>query len=69
MTGSLATQATLRFTSAPRGTGLDHFDIGLDGVSVRVVPVPEPATIALFGAGLAGLGALRRRRKAKAYTE
>ncbi len=28
--------------------------------------VPEPGTIALFGAGLAGLGALRRRRKAKA---
>jgi hypothetical protein len=30
----------------------------------RTVNAPEPITLSLFGAGLAGLGAMRRRRKA-----
>lgn len=30
----------------------------------RTVTTPEPLTLSLFGAGLAGLGAIRRRRKA-----
>ena len=31
---------------------------------VRTESVPEPLTLSLFGAGLAGAAALRRRRKA-----
>jgi hypothetical protein len=38
----------------------------LDEGGETEVSVPEPATMTLFGAGLFGLGALRRRRKAKA---
>jgi len=42
--------------------------IGLDNVAVNAVTttaVPEPLTISLFGAGLAGAAAMRRRRKIK----
>lgn len=34
-------------------------------LSVTVTQVPEPATLALFGAGLAGIALMRRRHKSK----
>ena len=45
--------------------GTDQADMNIWAFQAATA-VPEPATLAFFGAGLAGLGALRRRRKAKA---
>ena len=45
--------------SDPSGIEVDHLQYGLRGA---LVPVPEPATLALLGIGLAGLGLSRRKR-------
>jgi hypothetical protein len=42
-------------------SGFDPDIYALDDVSVTRVSVPEPSTLLLFGAGLAGVGLLRRR--------
>ncbi len=44
-------------------TGKDSL-LGIDNFSLVSRPVPEPSTYALFAAGLIGIGALARRRKA-----
>ncbi len=43
---------------------ISYSNTGRVGASLTSVSVPEPATLLLFGAGIAGLGALRRRKKA-----
>ncbi|TQV69752.1 PEP-CTERM sorting domain-containing protein [Denitrobaculum tricleocarpae] len=45
-------------TRLPDFIGFDRLQYGL----IEATPVSEPATLALFGLGLAGLGVLRRRK-------
>ena len=44
----------------------DNGSQGAGAFALRVVDAPEPATIGLLGAGLAGLGYFRRRQRTKA---
>jgi hypothetical protein len=46
------------------GTAIDSAEV-VDDIAITE-EIPEPATLALFGIGLMGLGALRRRRNVKA---
>jgi hypothetical protein len=60
-----STDVTFRLEGVPNAIA---YDAGIDNVSISgaSTPVPEPFTLSLFGAGLAGAVALRRRKKAKA---
>jgi hypothetical protein len=61
-TRNLFTKVTFTNTNSTQdGFGFDDMTVGREGQVVATVP--EPATLALFGLGLAGLG-LSRRRKA-----
>lgn len=55
---------SLRLTvTTPGATPYGSVQFDNVGLNVSAAVVPEPATVLLFGAGLAGLGALARRRR------
>jgi hypothetical protein len=59
--GPFSITEVLTFTSTKRSSLVSSFDASLSGTSV---PVPEPATLSVLGAGLLGLvGAIRRRQR------
>jgi hypothetical protein len=60
-TDAFITKLTISNTNDNRWVGLDNLTIGR---AIVAADVPEPASLAIMGAGMVGLMAMRRRRKA-----
>lgn len=61
LSGYTTASTGFKLVEAGRGT---WSAAGVDNISVTAAPVPEPSTILLLGAGIAGLAAIRRRKNA-----